>query len=188
MVEACPVPRCQSKVIEPEPHSKCTFAPSGKSLYGDTEERRHRLKNKLHISVVDDDRSVREALENFISSAGYKVDLFESAEDFLESAEISNTACLVLDLRMPGMSGLELQYKLRDKGRIIPIIIVTAHGEDSARTSPHGGRGGFSKQAVSGRSAASRYQLGDREKLRSGEPQVERKDKSGVLRTCSAAE
>jgi two-component system response regulator FixJ len=92
------------------------------------------LKDKLHIAVVDDDRSVREALENFISSVGYEVDLFESAEEFLESAEINNTACLVLDLRMPGMSGLELQHKLRDKGRNTPVIIVTAHGEDTART------------------------------------------------------
>ena len=92
------------------------------------------MKNKLHISVVDDDKSVHEALENFIGSVGYEVDLFESAEDFLESPEINNTACLVLDLRMPGMSGLELQHKLRDQGRNIPIIIVTAHGEDTART------------------------------------------------------
>jgi|SRR5882724_11433699 len=82
----------------------------------------------------DDDRSVREALDNFISSVGYEVDLFESAEDFLESAEIDNKACLLLGLRMPGMSGLELQRKLRDKGRNIPIIFVTAHGEDPART------------------------------------------------------
>jgi two-component system response regulator FixJ len=92
------------------------------------------LQNRPRIAVVDDDQSVREALENLISSVGYEVDLFESAKGFLDSAEINNTACLVLDLRMPEMSGLELQQTLRDDGRNIPIIIVTAHGEDTART------------------------------------------------------
>jgi len=92
------------------------------------------LQNKPRIAVVDDDQSVREALENLISSVGYEVDLFESAKGFLDSAEINNTACLVLDLRMPEMSGLELQQTLRDDGRNIPIIIVTAQGEDTART------------------------------------------------------
>jgi FixJ family two-component response regulator len=92
------------------------------------------LQNRPRIAVVDDDQSVREALENLISSVGYEVDLFESAKGFLDSAEINNTACLVLDLRMPEMSGLELQQRLRDDGRNIPIIIVTAHGEDTART------------------------------------------------------
>lgn len=91
------------------------------------------MQNRPRIAVVDDDQSVREALENLISSVGYEVDLFESAEDFLESAEMNNTACLVLDLRMPGMSGLELQHKLRDEGRNTPVIIVTAHGQDTAR-------------------------------------------------------
>jgi FixJ family two-component response regulator len=92
------------------------------------------LQNRPRIAVVDDDQSVREALENLISSVGYEVDLFESAKGFLDSAEINNTACLVLDLRMPEMSGLELQQTLRDDGHNIPIIIVTAHGEDTART------------------------------------------------------
>jgi len=92
------------------------------------------LQNRPRIAVVDDDQSVREALENLISSVGYEVDLFESAKGFLDSAEINNTDCLVLDLRMPEMSGLELQQTLRDDGRNIPIIIVTAHGEDTART------------------------------------------------------
>jgi two-component system response regulator FixJ len=92
------------------------------------------LQNRPRIAVVDDDQSVREALENLISSVGYEVDLFESAKGFLDSAEINNTACLVLDLRMPEMSGLELQQTLRDDGRNIPIIIVTAHGEETART------------------------------------------------------
>jgi FixJ family two-component response regulator len=92
------------------------------------------LQNRPRIAVVDDDQSVREALENLISSVGYEVDLFESAKGFLDSAQINNTACLVLDLRMPEMSGLELQQTLRDDGRNIPIIIVTAHGEDTART------------------------------------------------------
>jgi FixJ family two-component response regulator len=91
------------------------------------------LKHKLHIAVVDDDRSVREALENLISSVGYEVDLFKSAKGFLESTAIHDADCLVLDLQMPGMSGMELQQKLREQGRGVPIIFITAHGDNTAR-------------------------------------------------------
>jgi FixJ family two-component response regulator len=91
------------------------------------------VRDRSHISVVDDDASVREALANLISSVGYEVELYASAEEFLASSGASTAACLVLDLRMPGMGGLELQRRLAAEGRETPVIVVTAHGDDEAR-------------------------------------------------------
>jgi FixJ family two-component response regulator len=134
------------------------------------------LQNRLRIAVVDDDQSVREALENLISSVGYEVDLFESAKGFLDSAEINNTACLVLDLRMPEMSGLELQQTLRDDGRNIPIIIVTAHGEDTARSEAlAAGAVAFLNKPFQEEVLLGAINSAIGKKLRSGEPLVERK-------------
>jgi two-component system response regulator FixJ len=82
---------------------------------------------------VDDDQSVRQALENLISSVGYEVKLFASAEAFLDSNAPANTDCAVLDLRLPGISGVELQRKLAAEGQGIPGIIITAQGDDQAR-------------------------------------------------------
>ena len=91
------------------------------------------LKNSSLIVLVDDDQSVREALENLISSVGFEVKLFASAEDFLDSDAPANTDCAVLDLRLPGISGVELQRKLVADGQSIPGIIITAQGDDQAR-------------------------------------------------------
>jgi FixJ family two-component response regulator len=91
------------------------------------------LKHRPVIAVVDDDLSVREALENLISSVGYEVKLFASAEAFLDSDARANTDCAVLDLRLPGISGIELQRKLATNGQSIPSIIITAQGDDQAR-------------------------------------------------------
>jgi FixJ family two-component response regulator len=91
------------------------------------------VRDRSHISVVDDDASVREALANLISSVGYDVELYASAEEFLASTDASTATCLVLDLRMPGMGGLELQRRLAAEGRETPVIVVTAHGDDEAR-------------------------------------------------------
>jgi two-component system, LuxR family, response regulator FixJ len=91
------------------------------------------LKHRPVIAVVDDDLSVREALENLISSVGYEVKLFASAEAFLNSDARANTDCAVLDLRLPGLSGIELQRKLATNGQSIPSIIITAQGDDEAR-------------------------------------------------------
>jgi FixJ family two-component response regulator len=84
------------------------------------------------VSVVDDDDSVREALESLIRSVGLLARVFASAEQFLESAAVDKTACLVLDVLMPGMSGIELHRDLLSKGYRIPVIFMTAHasGED----------------------------------------------------------
>jgi FixJ family two-component response regulator len=91
------------------------------------------LKRKPLISVVDDDQSVREALENLISSVCFDVQLFASAEAFLESDERAQTDCAVLDLWLPGISGLELQRRLAADGQNIPAIIITANGNEKAQ-------------------------------------------------------
>jgi len=91
------------------------------------------LKNSSLIVVVDDDQSVRKALENLISSVGYQVKLFGSAEAFLDSDALASTDCAVLDFRLPGISGVELQRKLVADGQNIPGIIITAQGDDQAQ-------------------------------------------------------
>jgi FixJ family two-component response regulator len=82
---------------------------------------------------VDDDQSVREALENLISSVGFEVKLFASAEEFLDSATPLQTDCAILDVRLPGISGIELQQRLAADGQSIPIIIITAQGDDKTQ-------------------------------------------------------
>jgi FixJ family two-component response regulator len=86
------------------------------------------------ISVVDDDRSVRRALRRLVQFAGFTADTFASAEDFLTSASLARTACLVLDIHLDGgMSGFELQAQLTADRVVIPIIFITAHCDVSTR-------------------------------------------------------
>lgn len=82
------------------------------------------------VSVVDDDESVRESLRGLIRSVGLRVEAFASAEAFLNSEQLGSTDCLILDVRMPGLNGLELQRQLAVSERDIPIIFITAHGSD----------------------------------------------------------
>ena len=84
------------------------------------------------ISIVDDDASMRESLTSLLRSHGFAVLTFASAEEFLQSGQAPATRCLLLDVRMPGMSGLELQERLAG-GRRTPIIFLTAHGDEQAR-------------------------------------------------------
>lgn len=91
------------------------------------------MKHKPLIAVVDDDVSVRDALENLISSVGFEVKLFASAEAFLDSDVRLQTDCAVLDVRLPGINGLELQRRLAVNGESIPVVIITAQGDDKAR-------------------------------------------------------
>lgn len=81
------------------------------------------------VFVVDDDLSVREALSSLIRSVGLRVETFASAQDFLQFRRPDAAACLVLDMRMPGLGGLELQRELADAGNRIPIIFITGHGD-----------------------------------------------------------
>ncbi len=85
------------------------------------------------ISVVDDDESVRESLPDLLRQLGFEVEAFASAEQFLESRALPVTECLVLDVAMPGMSGIALQRELRDRGTEIPIVFITAYSDEATR-------------------------------------------------------
>ena len=85
------------------------------------------------IAIVDDDTSVQSALQDLIESEGLSPLCFGSAEEFLDSGAQRKAACLVVDIRMPGMSGLELQAKLKAERCRIPIIFITAHGDAKMR-------------------------------------------------------
>ena len=91
------------------------------------------MPNNSTIAVVDDDTSVREALKGLLKSAGFHADVFGSAEEFLDSGQLANTACLILDVRMPGMGGLELQRRVAAAGNRVPVIFITAHGDEELR-------------------------------------------------------
>ena len=82
------------------------------------------------ISVVDDDHSVRESLARLIRSVGFGVQVFASAEEFLSRGPGREPDCLILDIRMPGMNGLELQRELSASNSDLPVIFITAHGSD----------------------------------------------------------
>jgi FixJ family two-component response regulator len=89
-------------------------------------------ENKL-VAIVDDDTAVRIALEGLLQSAGITARAFESAEEFLESGKQFQVACLIADIRMPGMSGLELQVKLNAEHCRLPIVFITGHGDAQMR-------------------------------------------------------
>ena len=85
------------------------------------------------IAIVDDDDSIRSALQGLLESAELPAQAFASAEEFLESGQRHQIACLITDIRMPVMSGLELQAKLNSERCKIPIIFITAHGDEKLR-------------------------------------------------------
>jgi FixJ family two-component response regulator len=85
------------------------------------------------VAVVDDDASFRGALQRLLKSAGFQVRAFASAEDFLKSGRQHETGCLIADIRMPGMSGLDLQAKLNADHFPIPTIFLSAHGDEKMR-------------------------------------------------------
>jgi FixJ family two-component response regulator len=86
-----------------------------------------------YIAVLDDDDSVRSALHGLLKAVGLPAQTFASAEEFLNSSQRQQIACLIADIRMPGMSGLELQAKLNAERCRIPIIFITAHGDAKMR-------------------------------------------------------
>ena len=85
------------------------------------------------IAIVDDDASIRDALTSLLRAVGWRAESFATAEAFLQSGQVHTTACLLLDVRLPGNSGLELQRQLRSSQALIPIIFITAHGNDAMR-------------------------------------------------------
>jgi FixJ family two-component response regulator len=89
---------------------------------------------KPTVCIIDDDTSVRKALQRLIRAAGHQVEAFSSAAAYLEAAPPMAPACLVLDVRMPGMSGLELQQRLEGTPSQFPIVFITGHGDEDVRS------------------------------------------------------
>ena len=85
------------------------------------------------IAIVDDDESIRDALNSLLRSVGWRAEGFASAEAFLQSGQVHTTACLLLDVRLPGVSGLELQRQVSSSHTHLPIIFMTAHGNEAMR-------------------------------------------------------
>ena len=85
------------------------------------------------VAIVDDDELVRDALHGLMRAAGFSALTFSSGEEFLNSGQLERTACLIADIRMPGMSGLELQAQLNAERCRIPTIFITAHGDARMR-------------------------------------------------------
>ena len=87
-----------------------------------------------HLVVgVDDDFRLRESLKSLVESAGYTALMFSSAEEFLQSGALAGTICLVTDVRMPGMDGIELQRRIRLERPELPVVFISAHQDDEAR-------------------------------------------------------
>ena len=91
------------------------------------------MLNPALISIVDDDQPFRESMRKLVMMLGYTVEAFPSAADFLASRLLSETACLVADVHMPGMTGVELHRRLVERGYFIPTILITAYPDDVIR-------------------------------------------------------
>jgi len=105
------------------------------------------------VAIVDDDASVRQSARRLICSFGYRAETFASGEEFLRSPIVAETACLVLDVRMPGMDGLEVQRRLAEKTAAIPIVFLTGRAtDDEERRARRGGAVEFLRKPV-GRAA-----------------------------------
>jgi len=91
------------------------------------------MPNKPVVSIVDDDLSVLEGTKDLLNSKGFAAQSFQRAEDFLKSEHFHNTSCLITDVQMPGMTGLELYNRLIASGKIIPTILITAYPDDKTR-------------------------------------------------------
>jgi FixJ family two-component response regulator len=99
---------------------------------------------KRNVAIIDDDVLVRQALEDCMESAGYVVEGFGSAEEFLESGSTRDAACLILDVQLPGITGLELQGELAGAGNRVPIVFISARGTAANReTAIRQGAAGF---------------------------------------------
>ena len=91
------------------------------------------MESQSLVSVVDDDESVRESLPHLLRKFGFAAQAFASAEEFLASEFVGQTRCLILDIAMPGMSGPALQMELLRRHQAIPIVFITAHGDETVR-------------------------------------------------------
>ena len=93
----------------------------------------HEPNGRFLVAVVDDDESVRESLPDLLREFGYAVQTFASAEEFLATGELARTRCLILDIAMPGMSGPDLQRELQRRGTALPVVFITAQGDEAVR-------------------------------------------------------
>jgi FixJ family two-component response regulator len=92
------------------------------------------MRDTAMISIIDDDESVRDATKGLLRSLGYGASAFASVEDFLQSGRVDDTSCLITDVQMPGLSGVELQSLLIAQGNRTPVIFMTANPEQAIRT------------------------------------------------------
>jgi len=97
------------------------------------EDARIRMRDPAFISIDDDDDSIREATKGLVRSLGYRAAVFASAEEFLQSGSLEETTCLITDVQMPGVSGIELQRRLIAQGNLVPTIFITAFPEEAGR-------------------------------------------------------
>ena len=110
----------------------------------------NKMRGERLVSIVDDDPSVRSSTRRLLRSSGLRADAFASAEDFLQSGCVEQTGCLLLDLSMPGMGGLELQRRLAESGRLIPIVFLSARAsEEEERRALQAGASSFLRKPVS---------------------------------------
>ena len=121
-----------------------------------------KIPQDIVVSIVDDDVSVRRSTRRLLRSSGFRAEAFASAEEFLDSESAGATACLILDLRMPGMNGLELQRRLSQNGHRVPIIFLSAHAsEQDERSALRAGAVQFLRKPISKEAllSAIRYAL-----------------------------
>ncbi len=93
------------------------------------------MKTAPRVYLIDDDESVRKSLSRLLRIAGYQAEVYSSADEFLETCRMAEHGCIVLDLRMPGLSGEGLQDRLRTMKGALPVIIITGHGDKEMRAS-----------------------------------------------------
>src|SRR6266478_3567422 len=109
-----------------------------------------KMPEDIVVSIVDDDASVRRSTRRLLCSSGFRAEAFASAEEFLNSKSAAETACLILDLRMPGMNGLELQRRLSQNGHGVPIIFLSAQAsEEDERSALSAGAVQFLRKPIS---------------------------------------
>ena len=112
------------------------------------------------ISIIDDDASVRVATNRLVRSLGYAAHTFASADGFLQSPHVNDTACVIADVQMPGMSGIELQSFLIAQGRSVPMIFITAFPEESIRSRAlKAGAVGFLSKPFEGRTLIKHIEM-----------------------------
>src|SRR5258708_35981201 len=110
----------------------------------------NKMPENLVVSIVDDDVSVRRSTRRLLRCSGFRAEAFASAEEFLGSKSATETACLILDLRMPGMNGLELQRRLAQNGNGVPIIFLSSHAsEEDERSALRAGAVQFLHKPIS---------------------------------------